>query len=225
MAMSSHEHFELSRDKEKTLKEIVAGGSLSSAIFGVGAGVLAILALVGIYPMLFAAIATILVGVAFLVEGGVIVSQISHLTLEPATRRETEAIGQGMAMESLAGIAGIVLGILALIGINPMTLLAVSAIVYGCGVLMESGAMARLNILILSGSHLENQSQSLAYETLNATAGLDTICGFAGIVLGILALAGISPLGLILVSMLAFGCVQLLSGTALTSKVLTVFSH
>ena len=47
-------------------------------------------------------------------------------------------------MESLTGAAGVVLGILALVGAGATTLLPIAAILYGAGLLVGSGAATRV---------------------------------------------------------------------------------
>lgn len=54
-------------------------------------------------------------------------------------------VGGGMTMEALCGLAGVVLGILALLDLDPVTLVSVSVLIYGGAWLMASLATARLN--------------------------------------------------------------------------------
>jgi hypothetical protein len=157
--------------------------------------------------------------VAFLSEGGAVASRAAHLAADSVDRRDSEMVGGGMALESLAGIAGIVLGILALLGYQPLMLLAIAAIVYGVGMLTESGALARLSTLFRGISSSPARVEQSADPALSTTVGLDVICGLAGIALGVLALLGYWPQTLVQIAMLAFGGVVLLSGAVLASRI------
>jgi hypothetical protein len=118
-AMASHE----------TMAKTVAMGSGAEAIAGGGALVLAIVGLAGLFPMILASIAVIAAGAAFLFQGAAIASRHRRLAVE-AGGGEAE-IETGTSAEIIGGLAGIALGILALVGVEPMALLAVSAIVFG----------------------------------------------------------------------------------------------
>src|SRR5262245_58223779 len=79
---------------------IVAGGSFAEAIGGVGAVVLAILALVGVMPERMAAIATLAVGVALLLEGIAIATRFSNLFSQTGRNLADAAeLGGGMGAE------------------------------------------------------------------------------------------------------------------------------
>ena len=58
------------------------------------------------------------------------------------------AVSRGLTAEFLAGIAGIVLGLLALLRIVPMTLLLVAVITYGGTLMLTSGESLWLNSLV-----------------------------------------------------------------------------
>jgi hypothetical protein len=92
--------------------------------------VLAILALVGILPRELTSVAAIAVGAAFFCEGG---------TLAAAYRRtlSRSVIRAGITAEFLAGLAGIVLGILALFLDLTMSLLGAAIIVFGATMLLS----------------------------------------------------------------------------------------
>jgi hypothetical protein len=134
-------------------------------------------------------------------------------------------VSGGMTLDTLAGIAGIALGTLALLGYRPLMLLNIAAIVLGCGMLIESGALPRLNNLITSCSRLEDPARRSKHGVVNATAGFDALAGIAAIALGVLGLLGYSPLTMALIAMLTLGSITLLSGAALSSRAMTAFSH
>jgi hypothetical protein len=216
---------EVEREEAKSA-EVVAGGSMVEAIAGVSAVVLAILGLAGLLPVYLLDIATIAVGLALLFEGGAIAVRYSRLLSETVGSRLSSAeLGGGMGVEVLGGIAGIVLGILALLGLMPLTLASVAAIVFGGTLLMSSGTTSRLNCLIIDGHGWPDTARRVAREAVLAAASVQVLVGLAGGILGLLALLGIYPLELALVAMLCLGASVLLSGTAISSKMLSVLHH
>jgi len=216
----------VSRETDKAIMGTAAGGSVIAAIAGIAAIVLAILGLIGMAPALLLSVTTIVVGVALLFEGGSIAARLARLTTDVTHRADTEFVGEGMAVESLGGLVGIVLGILALIGITPIVLLAASAIVFGVSLIVESGANARLNRLMYSwGTPEEIRLHQLAGEAVAASSGAELLFGLGGIVLGILALIGYAPVTLVFVSLLCFGCAVLLSGSSVAGKMMSAFNR
>jgi hypothetical protein len=210
------------REEERSA-EVVAGGSMVEAIAGVAAVVLAILGLAGLLPVYLLAIAAIAVGVALLFEGGAIAVRYSRLLTETAgSRLSSTELGGGMGVEVLGGIAGIALGILALLGLVPLTLTAVAAIVFGGTLLLSSGTATRLNCLVIDGHGLPDTARRVAREAVFAAASVRVLVGLAGGILGLLALLGIYPMVLALVAMLCLGASVLLSGAAISSKMLGI---
>jgi hypothetical protein len=191
------------------------GGSLMEASGGAAAIVLSILGLLHISATLMASIATIVIGTSLLVAGGTLAARFSKLPRSRAHR--AEMVGGGMAMESLGGAAGIVLGILSLVGAGSTTLLPVAAIVFGGSLLVANGIASRLDAALTS----ERQAIS---EVLDFATGPTVLIALSGIVLGILALASISPILLSLAAMLSFGVAVLLSGAWLASTMMKLFS-
>lgn len=196
------------------------GGSVTEALGGAAAIVLGILALIGLRPMLLGAIAAIAAGLGVLVAGAAIAGRYAH-TFEVEGLTERREIVGGTGLEALTGVAAIVLGILALLGIAPLTLLAVSAIVLGAGLLMASGSLARLERLISSDALLGEHR--LRHDTAYTATGSEVLIGIGAIVLGILALLGLAPLTLTLVALIAVGAVELFSGSVLASGFFSTF--
>lgn len=223
--LTSREHTPMEREEEWSA-EVVAGGSMVEAIAGVAGVVLAILGLAGMLPTYLLAIATIAVGVALLFEGGAIAMRYSRLLTETSGSRMTSAeLGGGMGVEVLGGIAGIVLGILALLGLMSLTLTSVAAIVFGATLLLSSGTATRLNCLAIDGHGLPDMTRRVAREAVLAAASVQALVGLGGGILGLLALLGIFPLMLTLVAMLCLGASVLLSGTAISGKMIGLLRH
>lgn len=112
-----HEHH---REMKKTAGAL-AGASGLEIILAAAAVVLAVLGLVDILPGYMAAIATLCMGAGLLARGGGVAAALRRLARETGLdRREQAAFVGGSSAEVAAGLAGIALGILALIGIVPL---------------------------------------------------------------------------------------------------------
>jgi hypothetical protein len=207
--------------REHTALHEIEGGSTTEAVGGAAAIILAILGLIGVLPTLLASIAAIAIGVGLVMAGGAIAARYEKVLSAPessATRRE---IAGGMGMEALAGIAALVLGILALLGLSTGTMLAIAAIAAGAGLLMASGSMARLESLVRWETARDDTPKT--HDTVYASAGSEVLIGTGAIVLGILALTGMDPLTLVLVALLSIGAALLVSGSTVTGRFLTMF--
>ena len=124
----------------------------------------------------------------------------------------------------MAGISVIVLGVLSLLNLDPLVLMPISAIILGAAMVFTSGVSARLNTLKIETSGNQEVAKQVARQALSASTGLDLVVGFSAIVLGILALIGLSTLPLTLVAMLALGASVLLGGSAISSKMVGLFT-
>ncbi len=155
-----------------------AGGA-AEALFAAVTIVLAILGLAGVASAYLDTIAVIALGVAFLCERWTVARGVDQGTL-PGLRRE-----HGLVAESVAGWAGIVLGILSLLRLVPTVLVPIAVIVFGAGMALGAGVGSRSGRVLV---------------------------GCAAVVLGILALIGIDPRTLALVGLLGVGAALLLSG-------------
>ncbi|ULO23330.1 hypothetical protein [Methylocystis sp. SB2] len=210
----------------------VAYGGLIDAIGGVATIVLVICGLVGIAPPMMVAIATIVFGVALLIQGGAMLSEYMQVVFPGGVRTASveQMGGNSLALVFLVGAAGIVLGVLSLLGISPAILTPVAAIGYGTALLLSSNAVWRLYVLRRASAQMETaigQSQHvgaemLASEMASGSAGIQALAGLAAIVLGILALAGNpADLTLNLVALLALGSTIVLTGSTLSATVLS----
>jgi hypothetical protein len=213
--------------ERKYSMEVVAGGSAAEAIGGTAAVVLAILGLAGLLPAEMARVATIVVGAALLFEGGSLVSRFSKVLSE--TDGEilgTAEIGGGVTVELVGGLAGVVLGILALMGVVPMTLMSVAVIVFGAALLLATGTTSRLNALTYqgAGSQQTQTHHQLAREAVAAASGVQLLLGLGAITLGILALVGITPITLVLVGFLSVGASILFSGSAIAGRMIGILT-
>ena len=110
------------------------------AIGGVAALVLGILGLTGTIPGILAACAAMALGVALAIQGGGMAARYEEIAaVDPQTSEKIELVG-GTGEEILGGVAGAVLGLLALVGIAPAILLACASIVFGAALLLGSAS-------------------------------------------------------------------------------------
>ena len=201
----------------------LASGSIMEAVVAIGAIVLSIIGLAGMLSNVMAAIATIIIGGALLVEGGAIGSDYGRLISE--SREESGGfdaveLGGGLTAEFLGGIAGIVLGILALFGTAPTVLMPAAVIVFGAALLLGSAAAAELNWV--ANTPTGQPANETVRGATTAASGGHVMVGLSALVLGILAVIGITPLVLTLVALLALGTAMLFSGSALGSRTIAV---
>jgi hypothetical protein len=210
--------------EDRHIAESVVSGTAAEIIGGVAAIVLTILGLAHVAPSLMLTIATIAIGVALVFEGGSIAAEYSRIISKTTENTmQTVEMGGGMTAEMVAGIAGIVLGILALLGLDPLTLSASAVIVYGAALTLSSGMTSRLNDLKIEVSGAHRSAQRVAHEAVSAAAGTQVLIGLAAGVLGILALVGIAPTVLVLIALLAIGASLLFSGGAVGARLISLF--
>jgi hypothetical protein len=173
----------------QTAYKAIAGGIGLAALLGLVSVVLAILGLLNVAPGYMAGISAVALGVAMLLAGGFSREWFT------APREHFFYEGEGaMSTEVMAGVGGIVLGILALMNVVPGVLLAVSVLAFGISLFMSSW---------VSATHF---------------SGIKCLTGLSGIVLGILALTAVAPLTLILVGFLTLGFGTLFSGSIMSGK-------
>jgi hypothetical protein len=134
--------------------------------------------------------------------------------------------GGGISAVFLAGAGGVVLGILALLGIYAMTLSAIAVIVYGAVLVLGANSSLHLQALKTEGPEgaaEHRRTELIATDLLAGSSGFRAMAGLAGVVLGILALAGFTQEILVLVALLAMGATIVLAGTALAGAMLAFF--
>lgn len=186
-------------------------GTTAEGFAGAAAIVLTIIGLSGVLPVTLAAIAAIVLGAGLFFEGVAIAAKWRSLAQANGGAAEAE-VGGGLSAEFYGGTAGVVLGILALIGIVSSVLLPVAAIVFGTAMLFGAGASARV-----ANGNGEGNGGGLG---LIGASG-QVMVGLAAIVLGIVALAGGSSMVLTLVAFLTVGAGAFLSGGALAGRMMT----
>jgi len=201
----------------------IVEGSMSELLIGVGSIVLAIIALIGFLPETLVSITTIALGAAFVFEGAAISREITDVLAE--SRLSTASLGYGMTVEFLAGIAGVALGILALVNVVPMVLLPAAAIVFGAGLIAGTGMTSRLSKIAVQATVEEEAVLELSREAIAAASYVRLFIGLGTMTLGVLALIGMSPLVLSIIALLSVAFSQMISGGTLSGRAMSLFSR
>jgi hypothetical protein len=134
----------------------LTGGVTLEFIGGLGVLVLGILALLTIATMTLLSVGVIAYGVALLLSSGTM-ARLNSLDafnepFEPhRAHLMSEAVMGSTALQMLAGIGGVVLGILALIGIHGLTLILIAILGFGAAILLAGSALSSRMIGIMHG--------------------------------------------------------------------------
>lgn len=204
---------------------VLKAGSIAEGIVGIAAGAIAIVALAGVKPELLLAVAIIAAGAALVLEGGAIVSRYATLLEELSESRfGTSELGSGVTTQFIGGVTGIILGILMLINIHPFVLASIAVIVYGATLLISSGATSRMSSLMINNTQASRFTKEVTHQAVYAAAGAQILVGIGVVILGILGLTGFDPLVLSLVAVLAVGVSDLLSGSAVAGRIISMVS-
>ena len=202
---------------DETAQHRVSAGAIE-AFAGLSAIVLAILGLADIVRPYMLPIATLVLGAALLFEGGAVVARWSLLARSKESGGVWPEIGGVTTAEMLGGATGIILGIFGLLGIATTTLSASAVVVSGAVLVLGSGPSSRLNALAGAG-RTAGERFEIAREVVSAMAGSQLMIGLAAIVLGILALVGVSAPILTLIALLVLGLSTVMAGSAASSAI------
>jgi hypothetical protein len=167
----------------------IASSSAMEAIVAIAVIALSIVGLAGVNPLMLAAIAAIIAGAAVLIEGGAFHAFVTRSTTQ------SRVANAGLSASFLGALTGMILGILALMNVVPMTLLAITVLVYGVTFLLSGSAN-------IEGSTFMGASDGFVLLGLSVT------------VLGLLAVIGVNPATLVLVGLLVLGLASLMGGSA-----------
>jgi len=189
----------------------IASASATGSAGAIGTISLAIIGLAGVFANIVTPVATIVIGAVFLMEGVLLNGTAKRLNSQGA--RRALGMANGATAGFFGGLAGIVLGILALFQTaptnRPEVLLAVAVLIYGASLLVGGGTFSWL---------------SAASEPSTGTGTMSsgsTLIGLATVVLGILAIIGLAPMTLVLAGLLSLGGCALFSGSNIASEATT----
>ena len=188
-------------------------GVFAEAIGGIATIVLAIVAMAGTAPEFLLAVATVVFGAALLIEGTSIITEYAVA----ATPGTPGLAAGGLAAVFLAGLTGIVLGVLALLGVHAPVLTSAAVITFGSALLLNSSSA--LNLLAVKS----RESSEFLMGSAVGTAGAQALAGIAAIVMGILAVAGNQPMSLALVALLVLGAAILVTGNGMSNAAVNIF--
>ena len=169
-----------------------------------GAAGIAVIA--GTSSSALASIVTILVGVGLMVQA--FTSAVENSKVMAADAAPIPDLPGEVMVDGLSGFTGIVLGILALVGINAPYLVPSALIVFG-GSLLLSGAIG-LRPRASQSAAPGGQTQVVSYQGSAAASGMEILIGIAAIVLGILSLTFVGSWVLALVGFIAVGAALLM---------------
>lgn len=216
--------------RETAVHEGAAYGGLADAIGGVATVVLAIFGLAGVHPALLAAVATIVFGIALLIQAGTMLTEYAQIYFPQGWGGATSIDqfgGTSLSALFLVGAGGVVLGVLALLNIEAAVLTPVASIAFGTALVLSSNTVWHLYVLRRASVKTEGQATAsatrevLASEMASGSAGLQALAGLAAIVLAIIAIAGArADVTLNLVALLALGATLILTGGSLSATVL-----
>lgn len=199
---------------QKTTVGVLTGGSSLELLGGAAAVVIAILGLSGYMPFYMAAIATILLGAALFVFGLALAARWND-TIRRLGGDQDDLVA-GVGTEIVGGVAGVVLGVLALAGVEPLVVLPVAAIVFGGSLLLGAAAQPRLAVI---SPDRDDRFERTARRSLESSGGVMVLIGIGAVVLGLLGLIEVGPpLTLTMVAMLAIGGALVIAGGAAAAK-------
>lgn len=202
----------------------VFGGSLAESVAAGATVVLALIALSGIMVETILPVAVLLMGIAFLLEGGALSMRFSKLLVDASNDRLDKAeLGVGVTSEFVGGAAGVIFGVLSLARLSLMTLLPVAVLVYGITLILSSGIAVRLNTLELEGSSASARFKEIAHVATTAAAGVEFVLGLSAVILGIIALSLPYNYTLSVVAMLIIGISGVVTGSAVSARMSSLF--
>lgn len=203
-----------------TSGEVASYGGFVDALGGIATIVLAIIGLSGAKSLDLLSIATVVFGAALLIQGGAMLSEYAQIEVPESG---TNSGGGGLASLFGVGVAGIVLGVLALLGVRSAILNSVAAIAFGGALIISASSVWQLLTSRSVASRFEARStmlQRVTSEIAAGSSGVQAMAGLAIIVLGILAVAGIYTEVLALVALLVAGAAVVMTGSTLSGTMI-----
>lgn len=197
--------------------ETAAYGGFVDALGGIATIVLTIIGLSGVKPEVLVSISTIVFGAALLIQGGAILSEFAHIESVPDVK---VGAGGGMSALFLVGVSGVVVGILALLGVHAAVLTAAVMIAFGTALLASSSTVWQLMTARSMAMRFQSRTPMLRFiasEVAAGSAGMQAMAGLAVVVLGILAICGVFSVTLTLIGLLVAGASLLLTGSTLSA--------
>lgn len=198
-------------------------GLMTEGAAGIAVIVLTVIALAGISTEALASIAAIVIGLGLMIQAFNAAAEAARETpANTAVSQQGRGLDAEAMVDCMCGLTGIVLGILALVGINAPHLLPAALIVFGASLLLSGGINLRPRTFPLGTSGTE--MRFVAYHGSVAAGGVELLIGLAAIVLGILSLVLAGSSVLVLVGLLAVGAALLLVSASFGGAMLRLFT-
>ncbi len=189
---------------ERRQSKTIARGSMMEGIVGLAAGVIAIIGLAGALPEMMLSIASIALGAGLIIEAGAVMGRFSSIVQDIGESAADLSITPGgTSVETIAGISGVTLGIIALLGINSMALNSIAVIIFGAAIAFGAGSIAMINSLQASRTMKNQFAKNVMISISAASADIRTLGGLGALAVGVLAVIGINPTILALSGLLA----------------------
>jgi len=177
-------------------------------------------------PDVLAPVGTTVFGVALLFESASTASRYQRLaSIVPAREREQAQVGGGVTVGVVGGAAGVALGVLALVGVEPAVMLPIAAMVHGASYVMSGGLHPALETWVergeasLHATHSASQRERLTHRAVATGAATRSLAGVAAAMLGILALAAVGPaVPVTLAARLTLGVAASIGALAFTAR-------
>jgi len=213
--MSTNEAERCETPKPESHFGCASGCPFIQSLIGAATVILAILGLAGLQNAYILPILVIIVGVALLAEGCALMARCMKKLCEAGKESGQHVhVAGGLNTELLAGAVGVVLGLLALLGVEAQYLVPVAVIVFGTALGWSSCLKAKLCHLESCTSEKSETFMHAAREAAMATLGAQVSIGLAVVILGILGVLGTNMTVLALVAFLILGFSILMCGAS-----------
>lgn len=202
----------------------LAGAAILESFFGFSASILALLGLMGINPGLMLTLSILTLGAAILSAAGTISWKIrclrSHLD---DTAMNLWKLGTHTGIVNLGAGIGVLLGILAAMGVAPVILIPVAIIILGISLTLKAGVSSSINTLGLE----ENPTPTvkMTARMVTTTSFIQSLACLGAVVLVAISLIGIDVMMLNLIAILLLGTTDFLMGGALGTRMRSAASH
>jgi hypothetical protein len=152
-----------------------------------------------------------------------IAGRIGEVGLTLTNQRVAE-FGGDIMVDFVAGVTGVVLGILALIGVDAAHLVPAALIVFGAALLLAGGTYTAPIGHATTAPATQGGGAVVSFEAAAPSRGLQILIGIAGIVLGLLSLIFMQSWVLVLVGLLATGAALLMISATFSGAVPRLFT-
>lgn len=193
------------------------GSSGGQALVGAVAVGLSIAGLAGTAPGTLAALCAVVLGIAVLFESGALLAYYGEAQEELQATHQRGAVMGSVVAEGLLGLAAVILGAIALLGVADGALVEIGVLVLATALLLGGGLVT--GTALVTGAFDEDRSEHRLGRVVAGTGSLEGIVGASAMVIGVLALIGVGrdPV-LALVGYLLLGAAELITGLAVAAR-------